>query len=796
MDFRDMLECGWVYLDGGTGTLLQAAGLQPGELPETWNILHPDVITDLHRAYFEAGSNVVCTNTFGANSLKYDGKDGRYALEDIVRAAVANARKAADEGWYRFVALDIGPLGKMLEPLGDLPFERAVELFAEIVRAGKDGADLVIIETMNDSYETKAALLAVKENCDLPVLVSNVYDESGKLMTGASPEAMVAMLEGMGADAVGMNCSLGPRQMAALVPRLVQAASVPVLVKPNAGLPRSENGQTVYDVTAEEFADIMADILRSGARLIGGCCGTTPEHIRQLVEATKYLDLPEPARTKHTVVSSYTHAVEFGDAPVMIGERLNPTGKKRLKEALRQRDLDYILSEGLRQQDQGAHVLDVNVGLPELDEPAMLTRCVTALQAVCDLPLQLDTADPLAMERALRLYNGKAMINSVSGKEESMAAIFPLAKKYGGLVVCLTLDEQGIPATAEGRLEIAKKIAARAAEYGIGVHDLIFDPLAMTVATDDHAARETLRAVQLIHETLGAKTSLGISNVSFGLPQREALTSVFLAMALQAGLDAAICNPGSEALQNVWHSYSALSGRDPGCAGYIAHMASQAPTRAASAPAAAPADAGTRLQDAIVRGLTGEAGKAAAEALTNTQPLALVQERIVPALDIVGRGFEEKRLFLPQLLMSAEAAKAAFEQVKAALPAGSGAGPALVLATVKGDIHDIGKNIVKVLLENYGYRVIDLGKDVPPQAIADAVTQNRIKLVGLSALMTTTVPAMAETIALLRQVAPDCKVVVGGAVLTQDYADQIGADRYAPGAMDTVRYAEEILGKA
>ncbi len=796
MNFRDMLECGWVYLDGGTGTLLQAAGLQPGELPETWNILHPEVVTDLHRAYFEAGSNVVCTNTFGANSLKYDGKDGRFALEDIVRAAVRNARKAVGDDWYRFVALDIGPLGKMLQPLGDLPFERAVELFAEIVRAGKDGADLVIIETMNDSYETKAALLAVKENCDLPVLVSNVYDESGKLMTGATPEAMVAMLEGMGADAVGMNCSLGPRQMASLLPRFMRSASVPVLVKPNAGLPRSENGKTVFDVTAPEFAHIMADMIRGGARLVGGCCGTTPEHIRLMVQASLHLDLPEPVRTHRTVVSSYTHAVEFGDAPVMIGERLNPTGKKRLKEALRQNDLDYILSEGLRQQDQGAHVLDVNVGLPELDEPEMLTSCVTALQAVCDLPLQLDTADPAAMEQALRLYNGKAMVNSVSGKEESMRTVFPLVQKYGGLVVCLTLDEQGIPATAEGRLEIAKKITACAAEYGIGVHDLIFDPLAMTIATDDNAARETLRAVQLIHDTLGAKTSLGISNVSFGLPQREALTSAFLAMALQAGLDAAICNPGSEALQTVWRSYLALSGKDPGCAGYLFYMADRQPAQAAAAPAAVSADAGARLQDAIIRGLSGEAGKAAKEALCSTEPLALVQERIVPALDTVGRGFEEKRIFLPQLLMSAEAAKAAFEQVKAALPAGSGNGPALVLATVKGDIHDIGKNIVKVLMENYGYRVIDLGKDVSPTAVAEAVTTHDIKLVGLSALMTTTVPAMAETIALLRQVAPHCKVVVGGAVLTQEYADQIGADRYAPGAMDTVRYAEEILGKA
>lgn len=795
MDILDRIRQGLVYLDGGTGTMLQAAGLQPGELPETWNLLHPERVTAVHRAYYEAGSQVVCTNTFGANSLKYDGKGGRFALNDVVRAAVACAREAAAEGDSpRYVALDIGPLGRMLEPLGDLPFEQAVTLFSQVVRAGAPGADLVLIETMNDSYETKAALLAVKECCDLPVLVSTVYDESGKLMTGATPEAMVALLEGMGADAVGINCSLGPRQMAQLLPRLTAAASVPVLVKPNAGLPRSEKGQTVYDVSPEAFAEAMGEIAAAGGRILGGCCGTTPDHIRALVAKTRHLTPPPLTAKKRAVISSYTHAVEFSARPILIGERINPTGKKLLKQALRENDLEYVLTEGLRQQDQGADVLDVNVGLPELDEPAMLARCVKELQSVCDLPLQLDTASPAAMERALRLYNGKAMINSVSGKEDSMDAIFPLVKKYGGLVVCLTLDESGIPATAEGRLAVAKKIARRAADYGIGIEDLIFDPLAMTVATDGSAPAVTLKAVELIRAELGAHCSLGVSNVSFGLPNREGITAAFLTLALNAGLSAAICNPGSLPLRQAWQAYLALSGQDENCAAYLEFCAGLTP----AAPQAAVAEGapGEQLHTAIVRGLREQAGKAAEAALAQTPPLALVQRHIVPALDVVGRGFEEKTIFLPQLLMSAEAAKAAFVQVKRALPPGDGAGPAVVLATVKGDIHDIGKNIVRVLLENYGYRVVDLGRDVPPETVVQAALREGARLVGLSALMTTTVPAMAETIRLLRAQAPHCQVVVGGAVLTQDYADQIGADFYAPTAMDTVRRAEALFAQS
>lgn len=795
MKILDQIKAGLFYLDGGTGTMLQAAGLQPGELPESWNLLHPERVTAIHAAYYAAGSQAVCTNTFGANSLKYDGAEGRPTLEAVVRAGVACARKAAAlAGGQRFVALDIGPLGRMLEPLGDLPFERAVELFAQVIRAGAADADLIYIETMNDSYEAKAALLAAKENSDLPVLVSTVYDESGKLMTGATPEAMVAMLEGMGADAIGMNCSLGPRQMQSILPRLLAAASVPVLVKPNAGLPRSENGETVYDVPAEEFAALMGEIAAAGARILGGCCGTTPEYIRALIRHTQKIS-PVPVTKKHrTVVSSYTHAVEFSTAPVLIGERINPTGKKLLKQALREGDLEYVLSEGLRQQEQGAQVLDVNVGLPELDEPAMLARCVRELQSVCDLPLQLDTANPAAMERALRLYNGKAMVNSVSGKSESMDSVFPLVKKYGGLVVCLTLDENGIPATPAGRLAVAEKIARRAAEYGIGMEDLIFDPLAMTVATDGASPRVTLEAIRLIRKTLGAKCSLGVSNVSFGLPNREAITSVFLSMALTAGLDAAICNPNSKELQKAWHSYLALAGLDENCAGYLEFSAGLEPAPSGAEPAGS--SPGQRLRSAIVHGLREQAGKAAAEALGSIPPLALVQEQIVPALDIVGKGFEEKTLFLPQLLMSAEAAKAAFAQVKRALPAGDGAGPAVVLATVKGDIHDIGKNIVRVLLENYGYRVIDLGRDVPPETVVEAALRERAQLVGLSALMTTTVPAMAETIRRLGECAPDCTVVVGGAVLTQEYADQIGAHCYARTAMETVRCAEQVFGKA
>ena len=799
MKITEFLKNNIVYLDGGMGTLLQAAGLAPGEHPEHWNLTHAEVIQGIHRDYFEAGSHVVNTNTFGANILHFSETE----LEEIIRAAVENAniaRNTAKGDQPKFVALDIGPTGKLLKPYGDLDFEDAVEIFAKTVCLGvKYGVDLIMIETMNDSYETKAALLAAKENSDLPVFVSNAYGEDGKLMTGASPEAMVAMLEGMGADAVGVNCSLGPKQLRGVVEKMLAVASVPVLLKPNAGLPQSKDGKTFYDVLPPEFAADVAEMVKHGVRIAGGCCGTTPAYIKSLTEKTRGLR-PLPLTEKDlTVVSSYTHAVAFGKDPILIGERINPTGKKRFKQALIENDIDYILQEGLNQQAKGVHILDVNVGLPDIDEVDMLRRVSGELQAIIDLPLQIDTSDPVAMETALRRYNGKAMVNSVNGKEESMKAIFPLVKKYGGLVVALTLDENGIPATAEGRVAIAEKILKVADEYGISKKDLIFDTLAMTVSADTNAAKVTLEALHRIQTELGCHTSLGVSNVSFGLPQRDVINGAFFALALANGLSAAIMNPYSVEMQKVYHAYRVLGGMDENCADYIAF----APTCVQAVPATSTptvttttaTEDGTALQKAIVSGRTLSAEQLTAELLDTVAPLDIVQTEIIPALDRVGKGFEEKTIYLPQLLMSAEAAKAAFGRIKAYMFSQKTEQPAksaVVIATVKGDIHDIGKNIVRLLLENYGFAVTDLGKDVPPELIVETVVRLHASLVGLSALMTTTVPAMEETIKALRIAAPWCKIMVGGAVLNPEYAERIGADRYCKDAMESVRYAESI----
>ena len=800
MNITEYLKDHILYLDGGMGTLLQARGLQPGELPERWNLLHPEIVRAIHRAYYDAGGNVVSANTFGANNLKFSAEE----LDAIVRAAVENAKAAREESaapQEKWVALDIGPTGRMLAPYGDFDFEDAVATFAETVKLGvKYGVDLILIETMNDSYETKAALLAAKENSGLPVFVSNAYGEDGKLMTGASPAAMVAMLEGMGADAVGANCSLGPKALTGVVEEYLRCASVPVLLKPNAGLPKAVNGVTTYDVLPEEFAADVTALVEKGVRIAGGCCGTTPEYIAALTSAAKTVKHVSITEKNITCVSSYTHAVEFGEAPVLIGERINPTGKKRFKEALRANDIDYILKEGIAQQEKGVHILDVNVGLPEIDEVQMLKTAVCELQAIIDLPLQVDTSDPAAMEAALRRYNGKAMINSVNGKPESMAAVFPLAKKYGGLVVALTLDENGIPETAEGRVDVARRILAEAEKYGIRKKDIVFDPLTLTISADNTAARETLRAVDIIKHELGCHTSLGASNVSFGLPQRDMINSTFFAIAMERGLSMAIMNPFAVEMMKAYYAFRALHGMDDNCAAYIdfAQSVPQAAAPAASAPAAAAPQQGTaeyksELQRAIVKGLKEQAGQLTAELVKTVPPLQVVQEEVIPALDIVGVGFERKTIYLPQLLMSAEAAKSAFEQIKAAMSGGGAADKCpIVIATVKGDIHDIGKNIVKLLLENYGFPVTDLGRDVPPETVVEAAVSIHAPIVGLSALMTTTVPAMEETIRQLREKAPWCKVVVGGAVLTQEYADAIGADKYAKDAMETVRYAEGI----
>ena len=802
MGIREDIKKSFVCLDGGMGTLLQTLGLRAGELPERRNITNPEDIIGIHKAYFDAGSNVVNTNTFGANSLKFSDSE----LEEIICAAVKNAKEArrlSSSKKNMYVALDIGPLGKLLAPYGDFEFEEAISVFAKSIRLGvKYGVDLIMIETMNDSYETKAALLAAKENSDLPVFVSNAYGEDGKLMTGASPSAMVAMLEGMGADAVGANCSLGPKQLMGVVRELVSAASVPVLVKPNAGLPCNDGEHTYYDVNDDEFSESIAEMARLGANILGGCCGTTPEYIKKTVKQLENIAFKPIEKKNKTVISSYTHSVEIGKRPILIGERINPTGKKRFKQALMENDIGYILGEGIGQKEHGAHVLDVNVGLPNIDEPDMLERVVRELQAVINLPLQIDTSSAVAMERALRIYNGKAMINSVNGKKESMETVFPLVKKYGGTVVALTLDEDGIPSNAEGRIKIAEKILNVAEKYGIDRKDIVFDTLCMSVSADTSAPSAALDSLDYIRNKMGVNTVLGVSNISFGLPLRDVVNSAFFAFALERGLSSAIINPFSTEMMKTYHTYNLLHKNDENCTEYIEFAESIAeeenvknsvkPVRKSDGEENGDM---SDLFRSIVKGLKEQARSISRELLKDNDALDVVNREIVPALDFVGKGFEEKRFYLPQLLMSADAAKFAFEEVKEKIVS-SGEKQIkkdkIVIATVHGDIHDIGKNIVKVLLENYGFQVIDLGKDVPPEKIAEAVVQNNAPMCGLSALMTTTVPAMEETIRQVKKVAPTCKVIVGGAVLNQEYADRIGADKYSKDAMETVRYAENL----
>lgn len=784
-----------VYFDGGMGTLLQSMGLKPGELPELWGMIHPDKIIAAHKAYLDAGSDVICTNTFGANRLKYNGKNHMPDLKTVVQMAVMSAKTAVAQagGKQRFVALDIGPTGKMLAPLGDLPFEEAVAIFSETIAIGVAcGVDLIVIETMNDSYETKAAVLAAKETCDLPVFVTNTYDERGKLMTGADVESMVAMLEGLRVDALGVNCGLGPDKLISVVDTLTKVSSVPVIVNPNAGLPEFDGEQTVYRVEPNEFAEQMSAFLDLGVHGVGGCCGTTPQHIAALVRKTAD-KTAMPIYDKHrSVISSYTHAVLFGESPVLIGERINPTGKSALKAALRENRMDYILNEGLAQMELGAHVLDVNCGLPDIDEVAMLSKVVYELQTVCDLPLQIDTSDPKALEAALRIYNGKPMINSVNGKEESMEAVFPLAAKYGGFIVALTLDEHGIPETAEGRFAIAQKIYKKAEAYGIKKKDIIVDTLAMTISADTKSALATLDAIKLVQAD-GGLTSLGVSNVSFGLPRRDLVNTTFFAMALSAGLSAAIMNPKASGMMDVYYASCALQNKDNMCENYIAHASEAAKEEKSATPQNSEKPLSEQLKESIIKGLKEQAGQITEMLLKEQDSLSVIDHCIIPALDFVGIGFEKKTTFLPQLLMSAESAKASFEVIKRGMKQGTARKKQchIVLATVKGDIHDIGKNIVKVLLENYGFFVTDLGKDVPPEDILEAVQREKASLALLSALMTTTVPAMEETIRLLKEYAPQTKVMVGGAVLTQHYAEMIGADKYAKDAMGAVRFAEE-----
>ena len=869
----DLLGKELLFFDGGTGTVLQGMGLKPGELPETWNIKYPDRIVQLYYNYFAAGSNIVNTNTFGAFITKFP-----LELERLIAAAIDNANAARDkilaenpDGNY-FIAFDIGSCGKLLKPMGDLDFEDCVKLFKKTFRAAFDKKiDCVMIETMNDGYESKAAVLAAKETMeelgiaegDLPIIVSNVYDKECRTLSGSCPETMVAMLEGLGVSAVGVNCSLGPLEMKPTVERLCRAATVPVLVKPNAGLPKVVDGRTVFDVEAPEFVEAMKELAALGPMILGGCCGTTPEYIKLLADSRKELarkgevspslqpasglSLPPlrgsnaaPQRPAIGCVSSNTKVVYFGgpNIPVLIGERINPTGKKKFKEALRAGDIPYIIHQGMEQEEAGAQVLDVNVGLPEIDEKEMMLRVLEELQNVTTLPLQIDTTKPDVMEAALRRYNGKAMINSVNGKQEIMDTVFPLVKKYGGLVVALTLDEDGIPEDSARRVEIARKIYAEAAKYGIKKSDIIIDPLAMAVSSDSRAGIATMETVRAIHE-MGGLTSLGISNVSFGLPLREFVTASFFTLCMGAGLSAAIMNPLQGEMIKAWRCYNLLSGRDENCTDYInwstvegerlanmvvstgsttaitgsttANTGSSASGNAGGATGGNPPVRGgseqrsasegetsptSHLSNAIIHGLKTDAAAATRELLKNTEALTIINEHLIPGLDYVGKRFEKKTMYLPQLLMAAEAAKAAFGEIREYMEkSGKKGAPKgkIIIATVKGDIHDIGKNIVKVLLENYDFEVIDLGKDVPPEVVVEACKKDHVMLVGLSALMTTTVAAMEETIKLLRKECPWAKTCVGGAVMTQEYADQIGADFYGKDAMDTVRFALELF---
>ena len=792
---RERLGKELLYFDGGMGTLLQERGLQPGELPETWNLLHAEEIREIHRKYIEAGSDIVLTNTFGANALKFH--DDAYSLEEIVNAAVGHVKAAAEQagnGRRIYTALDIGPTGKLLKPMGDLDFETAYEAYKEVMIYGeKAGADLIHIETMSDTYELKAAVLAAKENTSLPVFATTIFDERGKLLTGADVPSVVALLEGLRVDAFGINCGMGPEQMIPILEQITKYSSLPVIVKPNAGLPKQKNGQTYYDVSPEEFAEVMKKIVEMGAVVIGGCCGTTPDHIKAMADACRMIPIKPVEKKNFTMVSSYGQSVFLGTGSKIIGERINPTGKKRFKQALKEHDLDYILREGITQQDNGAHILDVNVGLPDIDEPALMKEVVQELQSVTSLPLQIDTVDVEAMEGALRIYNGKAMVNSVSGKQESMDKVFPLIQKYGGVVIGLALDENGIPADAEGRVQVAKKIIAEAAKYGIEKKDIVIDALAMTISSEPEGAKITLETLRRLRDEVGVCTVLGVSNISFGLPSRPIVNSIFYTMAMQNGLSVGIINPGSEDMMKAWYAFHALMALDSNCEKYIARYAQQPGTTPVQA---AGGKHTMTLQSAIERGLKEEASSITAELAEQKDALDIINEELIPALNNVGEGFEKGTVFLPQLLMSAESAKSAFAVLKERMDQSGEVQEKkgkVILATVKGDIHDIGKNIVKVLLENYSFDVIDLGKDVPPDKVVETVLEQDVHLVGLSALMTTTVVSMEETIRQLREKAPDCLVMVGGAVLNQEYADMIGADFYGKDAMQSVHYAQKVF---
>ena len=794
------------FLDGGMGTQLQAKGLEPGETPEDWNISRPGDIRAVHESYLTAGADIIYANTFGANRAKYH---GGYKLDDVITSAISIAKSAADSiGDNRLVALDVGPTGRLLKPSGDFEFEAAYDTFAEQIAIGvKAGADLVAIETMGDTYELKAAVLAAKENSSLPVIATVALGKDGRLLTGADVECVATLLEGLRVDAMGLNCGFGPDLMLPYVQRLARITSIPIAVKPNAGLPKSENGRTVFTVGPDDFAKDVLELVKAGAAFVGGCCGTTPAHIAALSALLKCQKsvrrTANDPLTDRTIISSGSRTVEIPlNDSIIIGERINPTGKKKLKTALAEGDVAYVLREAVSQADAGAHVLDVNTGVPGIDEPAVLDATVQAVQSVTDLPIQIDTSNTMALERALRHYNGKPLVNSVNGKDESLSEVLPLVAKYGGVVVALTLDESGIPPTAEGRLAIARKIVERGAEYGLKPSDFVIDVLCLAVSAEPSSANVILEAMRLVREELGCRTCLGVSNISFGLPARPFLNATFYTLALNAGLSAGIINPLSQEMMTAYRSYRALSAKDEQCTEWIAHAPSLQNTSVAVASPASDEtgattvpNSGSAIFESIRRGFKTDAAAHARTALADGKPaLAIINEDIVPALETVGKGFESGTVFLPQLLMAADAAGSAFDAVRSAFPSDAVADKGkIMLATVKGDIHDIGKNICRALLENYGFKVIDLGRDVPPEAIVAAAKREQVRLVGLSALMTTTVGFMEETIRQLHAEVPGCEVTVGGAVLTAEYAKSIKADHYTKDAMELVRLAETIL---
>ncbi len=778
--FKDKL----LILDGAMGTELQKRGLKPGGVPELLNLTDPELLKGVYRDYAAAGSQVVYANTFGANGLKL-ARTG-YSPSEVIKAAVSVAREAVSETGT-LVALDVGPLGELLEPMGSLPFEKAYGYFREMAEAGAAaGADLAVVETMTDLQEARAALLAVKESTDLPVFVTMSFDETGRTFTGCTVASMARTLEGLGADAVGLNCSLGPDKLAPLLKELCENTRLPVIAKPNAGLPDPVDGH--YDMGPAAFVEALLPCLDAGVTIVGGCCGTSPEYIRQLRAA---LEGRSPAHRRYRKAGFVCTASQpvFLEGVRVIGERVNPTGKKRFQQALLEDDLDYILDVAVQQEE--ADILDVNVGFPGVDEVFMLPRAVTAIQSAVNLPLQLDSSNPDALEAGLRVCCGKAAVNSVNGEPEVLARILPVVKKYGASVVGLTLDKKGIPQTAEGRVEIARRILDAALSYGIPKEDVWIDCLTLTVSAQQEQAGETLKALRTVREELGLQTVLGVSNISFGLPNRALITQNFLIQALAAGLTLPIINPNLPELMDAVAAYRVLSGEDQQCRSYVERFAGQA-----GKPQTVQAG-GMTLEEAIIKGLKSDAGKLAGIALETESGLELVERRLIPALDKVGDGYEAGTVFLPQLLSAAQAAQAVFEAVREKM-AGTGDAPVkkgrLVIATVQGDIHDIGKNIVKTVLENYGYDVLDLGRDVPPETVVKAVTEKGVRLVGLSALMTTTLPAMEETVRQLKALPDPPKVFVGGAVVTEDYAKGIGADAYAKDARQSVEIAREVLG--